>query len=230
MYDRLLSVNPKVSVIHRSALTDWMRMKHRCRERFTNIKTSEHELHRIPCLGFEASVRITCEYLKLSRLVVIIHLEYSGVVIVCLDAFKTSQVKWWASELWAVVDTMGWTGADQKRSLAGFYCTYTSPFLTLFFAAAISKHLSLGCQSPRRRRKLQNYEAFGPRAEQTASSFPKSNSRTFYYIFRYSAYIQNDDFTSLHWIRCVCDINNQDYVSWHHSTAGWEVSKCVTCF
>lgn len=76
-----------------SALTDWMRMKHRCRERFTNIKTSEHELHRIPCLGFEASVRITCEYLKLSRLVVIIHLEYSGVVIVCLDAFKTSQVK-----------------------------------------------------------------------------------------------------------------------------------------
>lgn len=93
MYDRLLSVNPKVSVIHRSALTDWMRMKHRCRERFTNIKTSEHELHRIPCLGFEASVRITCEYLKLSRLVVIIHLEYSGVVIVWLDAFKTSQVK-----------------------------------------------------------------------------------------------------------------------------------------
>lgn len=111
MYDRLLSVNPKVSVIHRSALTDWMRMKHRCRERFTNIKTSEHELHRIPCLGFEASVRITCEYLKLSRLVVIIHLEYSGVVIVWLDAFKTSQVKWWASELWAVVDTMGWAGA-----------------------------------------------------------------------------------------------------------------------
>lgn len=144
MYDRLLSVNPKVSVIHRSALTDWMRMKHRCRERFTNIKTSEHELHRIPCLGFEASVRITCEYLKLSRLVVIIHLEYSGVVIVCLDAFKTSQVKWWASELWAVVDTMGWAGADQKRSLAGFYCTYTSPFLTLFFCCSHFKTSFLG--------------------------------------------------------------------------------------
>ena len=93
MYDRLLSINPKVSVIHRPTLADWMQMKHRCRKHLKNIKTSEHELYPIPFLGFEASERITCEYQKLSRLVVIIHLEYSGIVIVRLDAFKTSQVK-----------------------------------------------------------------------------------------------------------------------------------------
>ena len=92
-------------------------MKHRCRKHLKNIKTSEHELYPIPFLGFEASERITCEYQKLSRLVVIIHLEYSGIVIVRLDAFKTSQVKWWASDLWAAVDTKSRAGARRSETL-----------------------------------------------------------------------------------------------------------------